>query len=526
MRCIRALFLRLWGLFGRHIHERDLAEEIESNLQLHISDNLRAGLTHEDARRKALLKLGGIEKTKEEYRDRRSIPALETLVQDVRYGLRQMGRSPGFTTVAVLSLGLGIGANTAVFSVINALTFRQLPLKNPNQVVAFHITGGSDGSVGWSRTSYRWFEWWRDRTEVFSDISATCLLDRFNITIHGPGGGFDPGQVRVELVSGNYFSTMGVDIAIGRPLTPDDNREPGGHPVAVISDGYWSRRFARSPGAIGRTLTLNGTTYTILGVTPPGFSGEWVGRPVDLWIPIMMQPQLMPEETGGVVDPWGSSAWVRIVARIKPDVSLAAAQTATTAVFQQIWREWAQHLGYKSRPDEDHRRIELLPAAEGYSDQRQPLSRLLAILMIVVGLVLLIACSNVAHLLLSRCAVRQREMAVRLAIGAGSARLVRQLLTESLLLSVMAGALGLLAAQWGTKALLAMVSSGPAQRASILARSSSLSISLDLHPDGRVLAFTAAICLLTGILFGLTPAFRSTRISLSPALRGCKEITA
>jgi predicted permease len=347
----------------------------------------------------------------------------------------------------VLSIALGIAANTAIFSVINALMLEKLPLKDSSRVVAFHVTGGSDRSNAWSRVSYLWFEWWRDRTPVFSDLSATCLLDRFNVTINGPGGGFDPGQVRVELVSGNYFSILGVDAAIGRSLTPDDDRVPGGHAVAVISDAYWNRRFARSPSVIGRTLTLNGTTYTILGVAPRGFTGEWVGRPVDLWIPIMMQQQVMPEEAGGVLDPWASTAWVRIVARLKPDVSVAAAEAATTAVFQQIWREWSQHLNYKSQPADEHRRIELLPAAEGHSDQHQSLSRFLTILMIVVGLVLLIACVNVAHLLLARSAVRQREIGVRLAIGAGPSRIVRQLLTESLLLSAVAGTLGLLAAQ-------------------------------------------------------------------------------
>lgn len=232
-------------------------------------------------------------------------------------------RSPGFTVVAVLSLALGIGSNTAIFSVVDALMLRTLPVRDPQQLVAL-VTS----DFGFSST-YPSLERYRDLTEFFSGVSAICLTDRYNVTINGPDGGpglNDAGQVGIGLVSGNYFSTLGVGTVVGRPLTADDDRVPGGHPVAVISHSFWERRLGRMTDVVKRTLTVNDTAYTIVGVAARGFTGEWIGQPSDVWIPVAMQAQIMPEKPGLLTD--RRANWVRIVARVKPDVPVAQAQAS------------------------------------------------------------------------------------------------------------------------------------------------------------------------------------------------------
>jgi len=513
--------------------ETEIVEELAQHLEDRYEELLTDGATEEEAARAVLAELTRSILVRELRRVERTVPdepvvwgarrrnVIADVWQDLRYSLRGLRKSPGLTAVAVLSLAVGIGANTAIFSVIDALMFRTLPVPKPEQLVQLTLTWDGPQCVVPPCTDayiYPQFEMLRGRTDVFSAISAITILDRSNVTSGGPGDDLDPSPVRVELVSGSYFLTMGVQAVRGRTLTADDDRVPDAHPVVVISYAYWKRRFGLAPDVLGRTLELNGTTYTILGVTSPDFSGAWVGRPTDLWIPMMMQSQVMPERPGMLTN---SKKWfdLLVVARLKPGVTVQQARAAAELPFLQDLRERA---GTNSTAQETQRlaryHLRLDPFAWGYSPQREGFAQPLTILMAMVGLVLLIVCANVANLLLARSIVRRREIALRLALGASRLRIARQLLTESVVLALMGGVCGLFFAVLTTNALSPTVSSGPAKMISGMGRPQDLGVSLDLHLDSRVLAFTSAACLLTGILFGLVPAFRGSRVSLAPSL--------
>jgi predicted permease len=438
---------------------------------------------------------------------------ISDLWQDTRYGLRMLRRSPGFTAVAVLSLALGIGANTAIFTVIDALMLTKLPVREPERLVILYTAEPGSPSVA-RLASLSEFQKYRSLTQVFAGVAAISNLDRFNLTVNGPTGGSDVGLARVALVSGNYFSVMGVNPLVGRTLNPDDDRIAGGQPVTVISYTFWERRFMRASDVVGRTVTMNGTTYTILGVTPQGFSGELVGRPTDLWIPIVMQAQVMPEypnmlTSGGV--------WLHLLGRLTPGVTMQQAQAMGQIVYQQNMREFWPNPTPSQAQYMERAHLEIKSAANGYSPQRDSFEPSLVILTIMIGVLLLIVCTNVANLQLARSEARQREIALRRALGAATNRIVRQLLTESSLLAVMGGGLGLLFCIWAATALSTTIPLGPVQMDS---RELSQWISLDLHPDWRVFAFTAALCLVTGILFGLASVIRGSKTSLSPSLTG------
>jgi len=491
LRQLRGSLLRLFGLFHRRRREREFAEELESHLALHIEDNLRAGMSPEEARRQALIKLGGVSLTQERYREQRGLPMLETLLQDLRFGLRMLRKNPGFSLVAILTLALGIGANTAIFGVVDRLLVRTLPANEPQQLVNL---AGRDGKGGEDTSfSYPVYADYRDQNDVFAGVLA------FSETPLNCSEGERPERILGVLVSGNFFDVLGVAPALGRTFLPEEDRTPGTHPVAVVSYGLWQRKFGADPKLVGRTITLNTHRFTVIGIAPAEFRGLRRGLSPDVYVPLQMIAQAWPGREARHLQHRGFS-WLDLMGRLKPGVSRAQAEAAMSALSSRI---------EKVHPDVTWPLIALADGSQGQtgilSDWRAPLRLLLA----MVVLVLLIVCVNIANLLLARGRTRSREMAVRLAVGASRARLIRQLLTESLLLSLAGSLLGLLLAVW-LGGLLAKYSPPTESSAPPL---------LAAGLDGRVLLFTLSLSLLTSLLFGLAPAWQASRPNVTMALK-------
>ena len=491
------LWRRLLFPWKRGQLDRDLDEEMRLHIEMRAGEASGIGSPPDEARRKARIAFGNATLWREVCREAWGWSSIERLLQDLRYAARILRNAPGFTTVAVLSLALGIGANTAIFSLIDTVLLRMLPVHEPERLFFVENVGARGGG---GSPPYPCFEEFRDRNHYFSALSA-FTADNMRIAVDGR-----PEEIMGQFASGNYFATLGVKAWIGRTFGPTDDSTIGkggpDGPLAVISYEYWQRRFGMSPAVLGKVIQVNNTPVTIVGVTPPDFFGLQPGMPVDLTVPIMLADAEMLREKG--------SWWFNAAGRLKAGASAAPARAELDGIFQAFMNQPSES-GRFSGSDEMRRdyfdHIELTPAARGLDRLRRQFSKPLLVLMAFVGLVLLIACANVANLLLARTSARGREFAVRLALGAGRARLMRQVLTESLLLVGLGGLLGLLFANWAGQMLVAYFATGQNH------------IALDLHFDLRVMGFTAGISLLTGLLFGLAPALRSTRVDPGPALK-------
>ena len=438
------------------------------------------------------------------------------MLQDLRYGLRMLLKRPGFTLIAVLSLALGIGANTAIFSLLDAVLLRTLPVREPQQLVLFG--SGKDQGVSISFPdqscdlfSYPFYRQVEQRNDLFSGVAGLMSI---TWTVHGfvnaDQAGNEIEKMQVQLVSGSYFPVLSVNAILGRVLTEADDQTPGGHPVAVVSYAWWQRRFGADPSAIGKTITIDNVAYAIVGVAPKEFFGTTVGTTPDLWVPLAMEKQLPPMHFDGRNDDAFQS--LNLIARLRDGVSADQASTAINLLFKQ----WLGGLESKLPPDKKQQniqnaKIELTPVARGLSTLREQFSLSLKVLMGVVVLVLLIASANVANLLLAHSAARSREFAVRMALGAGRLRLVRQLFTESALLALLGGLVGVILAWWGSRLLLVMASDGPE------------AVPVDVTLNLRILGFTFGVSALCAIGFGIAPALRASRTEPNTSLKGGKS---
>jgi len=505
MNRVRALLQRIVALVRAERHDRELDEEIAAHLAEATEEYTRRGLSQAEARLAAVRDFGGVTQTRERHRDVRAFPWLEEAWRDLRYGARLLRRMPGFAAVAVCSLALGIGANTALFSVTDAMMFRMLPVRQAEDLVRLRTP-----------LSFPAFRTIRDRNSTLAGMIAYSVF---------------PASVRIDkdaehavgqMVTGNFYSVLGVSVVRGRALSPDDDRVDGtggaDGPVAVISYRYWQRRFALDPTVIGRALTFNGVPVTIVGVTPPKFFGVIQTMSPDITVPISLQPRVFPSTSTelwahgdegsflnyDLTDAYGPS----VMGRLKPSVTVEQAQAELTTLYQEILVGRGPNRKQQHRSD-DEQRVVLAPAGNGMGMvEPQQRALMLIVMTALPALVLLIACGNVATLLLARASARQREVAARLSLGAGRGRLIRQLLTESLVLAAAGGAAGLVLAGASRRALLAWIASN-----------SFGFFALQAETDNRTLLFTLAISVAAALMFGVVPALRATKMDLAATLK-------
>lgn len=422
---------------------------------------------------------------------------LETLIQDLKFGVRMLRKNPGFSLIAVLSLALGIGVNTAIFSLVDKVMIRKLPVEEPERLVVVKDSRGQGVSTG---SNYPDFVDYRDRNEVFEGL--VCYYQRA-LTLSERGQGE---RIQGLIVAGNYFTALRVRPALGRGFLPEEDKTPGTHPVVVLSYGLWQRRFGADPKVMGKVVNVNGYPFTVVGVAPAEFTGTIASNPPDVYVPMMMLSQLLPPSTLDLL--FGprsrSSGWLQVLGRLKPGVSREQAAAAMTTLGSQVARA---HPNADGSPRVEPKFL-IEDGSRGHTNLLQDIRFPLQMLMATVGMILLIACANVANLLLARAGARRKEIAVRLAIGAGRGRLIRQLLTESMLLATLGGAAG-----------LALAASISGLIVSFTPPNTFANLTLDNRLDWRVLSFTLVISLLTGILFGLAPALSASRPDLVSALK-------
>jgi predicted permease len=497
-------------LFHKQQRSQDMDEELLAFQQASAEEKIRSGLTPHEAQRAARAEMGSIETIKHKIRSTTWESTAESIWQDIRYSLRIIAKSPGFTAVAILSLALGIGANTAIFTLINNLMLKSLPVTNPQELVAFGQEFGGGMIAGipagpMDIFTYDFYQQLQQRQTMFQGIAAFSSFPS-QVSVRSSDSNTASATLATgHLVSGNFFSVLGANPLLGRTILPADAEAPGRNPVAVVSYRYWQQSLAANPCVIGSSIVINATPFTVIGVMPANFYGVELdaGSP-EMWLPLTMQVEISQHPT--LLGARGLR-WLHFMGRRKPEINVAQLQAWVTAQTQQYLTEYeGQRLNAEKIQKIQKTFVQLLPGAAGVSTMRIIYEQPLHILMGVVVLVLLIACANLANFLLAKAASREREFSTRLALGSSRSRIVRQILTETLLLSFIGGALSLFLAFFGTRFLINFVVGG--------ANHSPLSAT----PDLRVLAFTFCLSILTALLFGIAPALRISRISIAPTL--------
>jgi len=513
MRAVQRFFGRLISSTKVQKDEERLQAEIEEHLALQTAENLRAGLSPTEARRQAVLKFGAVESIKETYRDQRGLPFLETLIQDARYALRRLRKSPAFTITAVLTLALGIGATTSIFTLVHAVIMKSLAVANPGELYRLGkesrccYWGGYSQVKEFSLVSYDLYKHFKDNTKGFAELAAfSASEDLFGVRRAGSGDAAQtyPG----EYVSGNYFNMFGLTAYTGRLLSPRDDRA-GAPPVAVMSYRLWQQSYGLDPLVIGAVFNLDDKPFTVVGITPPGFFGDTLrDTPPDFFMPLATE--------GDSVNQSGTH-WLDLIGRIQPGATPASIEAQMRVELKQWLRSHWSEMGPNDRAKFPEQTLFLAPGGAGITSMREEYEHWLQILMMVSGFVLLIVCANVANLMLVRGLERRRETSLSMALGARASRLVRQALTESILLSLLGGAAGLVSAFAGTVLIL---------RFAFPSVNGMASVPISASPSMSVLLFAFGVSLITGIAFGSAPAWMQTRTDPIEALRGASRSTA
>src|SRR6266513_1620213 len=507
MSLLRNLSDGLRSLLRKERVEKELDEELSGFLEMAADEKMKQGMNHKDALRAVRLERGNLEATRELVRSAGWEFFVETCWRDLHYSVRMLRKFPGFAAVAIVTLALGIGANTAIFSLTDQILLRDLPVPHPEQLFILRSPGRNHGHTwgdvdqGAQSFSYPMYKDLRERATVFSGLLA-CRRITVNVSGHG-----ETQAAHAELISGNFFQTLEVQPALGRLFTSSDETAPGANTVAVLSYSYWSRQFGADPSILNKPLAVNGIPLTVVGVARKGFYGVQIGLTPDLFIPVTMKAQMAPNPMQTLED--RTDRWLPVMGRLKPGMTVARAEAELQPIYRSILESDAKML--KLSGDDLKRFISkpllLISGAHGRLVLQEGAQEPLLVLMSMVGLVMLIACANLAGLLVARGEARQREIGVRLAMGAKRTRLIRQLLTESLLIAIAGGAAGIALARWCLNAIMAAIPTGQGM------------LGFVRSPDLRVLWFAIVLTLATSILFGLAPAMRATRLDLQSTLK-------